>query len=68
MPDESVKHVCIVARASNTESGIEFIGAVTDITEHIANLKGEIVEANQAFLQMLQYDRQGGFPECQGGS
>src|SRR5229473_3582659 len=34
LPDESVKHVCIVARASKTESGnIEFIGAVTDITE-----------------------------------
>src|SRR5882724_1253081 len=34
LPDESVKHVGIVARASKTESGnIEFIGAVTDITE-----------------------------------
>src|SRR5229473_2937241 len=34
LPDQSVKHVCIVARASKTESGnIEFIGAVTDITE-----------------------------------
>jgi PAS domain S-box-containing protein len=77
LPDESVKHVCIVARASKTESGIEFIGAVTDVTERktteakirrlvdagilgifIANLEGEIVEANQAFLQMFQYDRQ----------
>src|SRR5258706_68435 len=34
LPDGSVKHVCIVARASKNESGnIEFIGAVTDITE-----------------------------------
>src|SRR5580765_6503671 len=56
---------------------IEFIGAVTDITERkttedrirrlveagilgifFANVDGRIVEANQAFLQMLQYDRQ----------
>src|SRR5580693_4713786 len=36
LPDESVKHVFIVARASKTESGIEFIGAVTDITERKA--------------------------------
>src|SRR6185369_514280 len=34
LPDDSVKHVCIVAHASKDESGIvEFIGAVTDITE-----------------------------------
>jgi formate hydrogenlyase transcriptional activator len=77
LPDESVKYVCIAARASKTESGIEFIGAVTDITERkttegkirrlvdagilgifMANLDGEIVEANRAFLQMFQYDRE----------
>jgi len=33
-PDDSVKHVCIVAHPSNDESGIiEFIGAVMDVTE-----------------------------------
>src|ERR1700676_5588655 len=32
MPDDSVKHVCIVAHASKNESGIEFIGAVMDVT------------------------------------
>jgi PAS domain S-box-containing protein len=77
LPDDSVKHVVIVARASVTESGLEFIGAVTDVTERkaaeakiqrlveagilgifIANGEGQIVEANSAFLQMLQYSRQ----------
>jgi PAS domain S-box-containing protein len=77
LPDESVKHVCIVARVSKAESGVEFIGAVTDITERktseekiqrlveagilgifIANVEGQIVEANSTFLQMLQYSRQ----------
>jgi PAS domain S-box-containing protein len=33
-PDDSVKHVCIVAHPSKNESGIvEFIGAVMDVTE-----------------------------------
>jgi transcriptional regulator with GAF, ATPase, and Fis domain len=33
LPDDSVKHVCIVAHASRTESGIiEFTGAVMDVT------------------------------------
>jgi PAS domain S-box-containing protein len=37
LPDESVKHISFVARASKIESGIiEFIGAVTDITERKA--------------------------------
>jgi len=35
LPDGSVKHVCIVARASKNESGTtEFIGAVMDVTAH----------------------------------
>jgi PAS domain S-box-containing protein len=34
MPDGSVKHVHVVARTSNDESGtIEFVGAVMDVTE-----------------------------------
>ena len=34
LPDDSVKHVCIVAHASTNESGIiEFIGAVMDVTK-----------------------------------
>jgi PAS domain S-box-containing protein len=35
LPDDSAKHVCIVAHASKTESGIiELIGAVMDVTAH----------------------------------
>jgi len=34
MPDRSVKHVHVVARAFRDESGdIEFVGAVMDLTE-----------------------------------
>src|SRR4029077_8438270 len=53
LPDQSVKHVCIVARASQTESGIEFIGAVTDITarktseEDLRSSEGYLAEAQK---------------------
>src|SRR5271154_3831671 len=77
-PNDSVKHVHVRARALRDSSGnIEFVGAVTDITERktseerirrlveagilgifFATVEGGIVEANQAFLHMLQYDRQ----------
>ena len=78
MPDGSVKHVRVTARPSKDNGGdVEFVGAVTDITErktneervrrlveagilgiYFATVEGGIVEANQAFLQLLQYDRQ----------
>jgi len=72
-----MKHVHVRAHALRDSSGnIEFVGALTDITERkttedkfrrlvdagilgifCANVEGEIVYANQAFLQMLQYGR-----------
>jgi PAS domain S-box-containing protein len=78
MPDGSVKHVRVTARPSKDNAGdVEFVGAVTDITErktheekvrrlveagilgiYFATVEGGIVEANLAFLQLLQYDRQ----------
>jgi PAS domain S-box-containing protein len=78
MPDGSVKHVRVTARPSEDDAGdVEFVGAVTDITERktneermrrlveagilgifFATVEGGIVEANQAFLQLLQYDRE----------
>jgi formate hydrogenlyase transcriptional activator len=78
MPDGSVKHVRVTARPSKDNAGeVEFVGAVTDITErktneerirrlveagilgiYFATVEGGIVEANQAFLQLLQYDRE----------
>src|SRR5258708_4329492 len=78
MPDGLVKYLAVVTHAVTNDLGkVEFIGAVTDITERkttedkirrlieagilgifITNVEGEIVEANQAFLQMLQYGRQ----------
>jgi PAS domain S-box-containing protein len=78
MPDGSVKHVRVTGRPSKDSAGhVEFVGAVTDITERktneervrrlveagilgifFATVEGGIVEANQAFLQLLQYDRQ----------
>lgn len=78
MADGRVKHVHAIAHAAQHASGgLEFVGAVTDITERktaedkmrrlidagilgifIGNIKGEIVDPNQAFLQMMQYSRQ----------
>jgi PAS domain S-box-containing protein len=78
MPNGSVKHVRVTSRPSKVNAGdVEFVGAVTDITERktneervrrlveagtlgifFATVEGGIIEANQAFLQLLQYDRQ----------
>jgi PAS domain S-box-containing protein len=78
MPDGSVKHVRVTARPAKDNAGdVEFVGAVTDITErktneervrrvveagilgiYFATVEGGIVEANQAFLRLLQYDRE----------
>jgi len=78
MPDGRIKHVHAIAHAAQNASGdVEFIGAVSDITErkttedkmrrlveagilgiYFATVEGGIVEANQAFLQMLQYSRE----------
>jgi PAS domain S-box-containing protein len=78
MPGGTIKHLHVRAHALHDSSGkIEFVGAVTDITERkttedkirrlveagilgifFAAVEGGIVEANQAFLQLLQYDRQ----------
>jgi len=78
MPDGRIKHVHAIAHAAKNASGdVEFIGAVSDITErkttedkmrrlveagilgiYFATVEGGIVEANQAFLQMLQYSRE----------
>ncbi len=78
MPDGRIKHVHAIAHAAQNVSGdVEFIGAVSDITErkttedkmrrlveagilgiYFATVEGGIVEANQAFLQMLQYSRE----------
>ncbi|HKV38724.1 MAG TPA: PAS domain-containing protein, partial [Blastocatellia bacterium] len=62
MPDESVKHLRVVGSPAQTESGgFEFVGAVTDITEHkraqedlqkaiheIKKLKDQLFEENVA--------------------
>jgi formate hydrogenlyase transcriptional activator len=78
MPSGASKYIHVRAHSHRDETGnIEFIGAVTDVTERkttedkirrlvdagilgifIANVEDKIIEANQAFLQMLQYDRQ----------
>ena len=48
-PDDSVKHVCIVAHPSRNESGIiEFIGAVMDVTEQ----RQARVELEKAFEEI----------------
>jgi PAS domain S-box-containing protein len=74
----AIKYIHVRAHSHRDDSGnIEFIGAVTDITERktsedrirrlvdagilgifIANVQDLIVEANQAFLRMLQYGHQ----------
>jgi len=78
MPDGSAKHVRVTARPSRDREGnIEFVGAVTDITDRktseekirrlvdanilgifIRNFEGTIIEANDAFLRMVQYGRE----------
>jgi PAS domain S-box-containing protein len=77
LPDGSVRHVRVTARPSTSNTGdVEFVGAVTDITERkageekvrrlieagilgifVATVDGDIIDANEAFLQLLQYGR-----------
>jgi len=63
LPDSSgnievVGAVTDVTERKTTEGKIRRLIDVGMLGIFIANLEGEIVEANQAFLQMLQYDRQ----------
>src|SRR5216683_4784209 len=48
LPDDSIKHVRIVAHASKNESGIEFIGAVMDVTA--TKQAEENLRRSEAFL------------------
>src|SRR6266853_1048497 len=80
LPDESVKHVCIVAHASKHESGtIEFIGAVMDVTaqrqaraelekafEEIKRLKDHLHDENVVLRE--QIDQAFMFEEIVGSS
>src|ERR1700722_6316314 len=53
LPDDSVKHVRIVAHSSRTDSGIvEFIGAVMDVTER-KKAEEKIREQEMEFRQIL---------------
>jgi PAS domain S-box-containing protein len=53
LPDDSVKHVRIVAHSSETDTGvIEFIGAVMDITER-KTAEEKIREQESEFRQIL---------------
>lgn len=58
LPDDSVKHVHVVAHAVNDKAGnLEFLGAVTDITER--NTAEEKIRAQEAELrQMLDFTPQ----------
>jgi PAS domain S-box-containing protein len=80
LPDDSVKHVCIVAHAANNGSGIiEFIGAVMDVTaqwqaraelekafEEIKRLKDRLHDENVVLRE--QIDRDFMFEEIVGSS
>src|SRR5882724_3298728 len=80
LPDDSVKHVCIVAHASEHESGIvEFIGAVMDVTaqrharaelekafEEIKRLKDRLHDENVVLRE--QIDQAFMFEEIVGSS
>jgi PAS domain S-box-containing protein len=80
LPDDSVKHVSIVARAAKNESGIiEFIGAVMDVTaqwqaraelekalEEIKRLKDRLHDENVVLRE--QIDRDFMFEEIVGSS
>src|SRR6202790_3855919 len=53
MPDGSVKHVHVVARALNDESGsVEFVGAVMDVT--VAKQAEETLRESEAYLAEAQ--------------
>src|SRR5260370_25486504 len=50
MPDGTVKHIHVVARATKAESGaIEFVGAVMDITQRIKS--EETLRASEKFAR-----------------
>ncbi len=80
LPDDSVKHVCIVAHASKNEGGvIEFIGAVMDVTaqrqaraeleqafEEIKRLKDHLHDENVVLRE--QIDQAFMFEEIVGSS
>ncbi len=80
LPDDAVKHVCIVAHASQDESGIiEFIGAVMDVTaqrqaraelekafEEIKRLKDHLHDENVVLRE--QIDQAFMFEEIVGSS
>ena len=59
MPDGSVKHIHVVARALKTSSGdLEFVGAVTDVTAaKQAEMKLRESEAYLAEAQRLSHGR-----------
>src|SRR6202035_1677300 len=53
MPDGSVKHVHVVARALNDEAGsVEFVGAVMDVT--VAKQAEETLRESEAYLAEAQ--------------
>src|SRR3989441_1271488 len=80
LPDDSVKHVCIVAHASKNEAGVvEFIGAVMDVTaqrqaraeleqafEEIKRLKDHLHDENVVLRE--QIDQAFMFEEIVGSS
>jgi PAS domain S-box-containing protein len=63
LPDSSgnievVGAVTDITKRKTAEDKIRRVVEAGILGIYIANVEGEIVEANQAFLQMLQYDRQ----------
>ena len=55
---EVVGAVTDITKRKTAEDKIRRVVEAGILGIYIANVEGEIVEANQAFLQMLQYDRQ----------
>jgi formate hydrogenlyase transcriptional activator len=61
LPDDSVKHVCIVAHASKNESGIiEFIGAVMDVTG-TKKAEGKLRRSEAYLAEAQKLSRTGSF-------
>ena len=67
MPDGSVKHVRVVGRPSTQDASgdLEFVGAVTDITER-RQLEGQLLEGQQRF-RLLSESSLTGIYLIQGG-